>query len=71
MDDVDERLPISRSRGSPSAAKQQRIRARRHAQDTGQPPPPRSSDAAEAQFFLGEKPPGTCVTSQHLGTNEG
>ena len=47
MVDVDDLLPISRSRGSPSAAKQQRIRARTHVRGTEQPPPPRSSDAAE------------------------
>ena len=41
-------LPISRSWGSPSAATQQRIRTRTHVQATGQPPPPRSSESAEA-----------------------
>src|SRR3954466_685584 len=47
MVDVDDLLPISRSRGSPSATNQQRIRARTHVRGTEQPPPPRSSDAAE------------------------
>src|SRR3954471_5282263 len=49
--DVDDLLLISRSRGSPSAANQQRIRARTHVRGTEKPPPPRSSDAAEAQLF--------------------
>ena len=62
MVDVDDLLPISRSRGSPSAANQQRIRARTHVRGTEQPPPPRSSDAAEAQLFLAEWPPGTCIS---------
>ena len=48
MVDVDNLLPISRSRGSPSAAKQQCIRPRTHVQATGQPPPPPSSESAEA-----------------------
>ena len=48
MVDVVVRLPISRSCGSPSAANQQRIRPRTHVQATGQPPPPCSSESAEA-----------------------
>ena len=48
MVDVVVRLLISRSCGSPSAANQQRIRPRTHVQATGQPPPPRSSESAEA-----------------------